>query len=61
MIKTRIISFLAVILFNYTAYSQQDTVFLSLDDALRLAKAQSADALIAKQNFRIELLELPVI
>lgn len=54
MIKARIISFLAVILFTYAAYSQQDTVFLSLDDALRIANAQSAEALIAKQNFRID-------
>jgi outer membrane protein len=37
----------------YNVNAQQDTVFLSLDDALMIARSQSADALIAKQQFRM--------
>lgn len=34
-------------------YAQQDTLYLTLDDALELAKAQSADAMNAKHRFRM--------
>jgi len=37
-----------------SGYSQQDTLVLTLSDALALAQAKSSDALIAKQNFRID-------
>jgi outer membrane protein len=36
-----------------SSFSQGDTVILTLNDALTIARAQSADALIAKQQFRI--------
>jgi outer membrane protein len=36
-----------------SGYSQQDTLVLTLNDALAIAHARSSDALIAKQNFRI--------
>lgn len=42
-----------LILFNYSSFSQDNTMTLTLDDAIRIAKAQSADALIAKQKFRM--------
>jgi len=34
-------------------YAQQDTVYLNLEDALELAKVQSADAMNAKHRFRM--------
>ena len=36
-----------------TLSAQQDTVFLTLEDALNLARTRSADAMIAKNNFRM--------
>lgn len=55
MIKTRVLCISAFILLltGYQAIAQQDTVMLTLEQAMEIAKAQSADALIAKQNFRI--------
>jgi outer membrane protein len=37
----------------FSGYSQSDTLTLTLKEALALAQARSSDALIAKQNFRI--------
>jgi outer membrane protein TolC len=37
----------------FAGYSQVDTLMLTLNDALKMAQARSSDALIAKQNFRI--------
>ncbi len=36
-----------------SSYSQADSALLTLSDALNIARAQSADAMIAKQNFRM--------
>jgi outer membrane protein len=36
-----------------TSYGQQDTVYLTLDEALLIAKTQSYDAMIAKHRFRM--------
>jgi outer membrane protein TolC len=38
----------------FSGYSQSDTLTLTLSDALSLAQTRSSDALIAKQNFRID-------
>jgi outer membrane protein TolC len=40
-----------------SSYSQDQTVVLTLDEALNIARAQSADAMIAKQNFRMNYWE----
>jgi outer membrane protein TolC len=50
---------LAVILFTgiYPALAQTDTVFLTLDEALMIAREQSAEALIAKHRFRMSYWE----
>ncbi len=36
-----------------SGYSQDDTLMLTLNDALAIAQARSSDALIAKHRFRI--------
>jgi outer membrane protein TolC len=43
-----------ILIFNIiTGYSQADSLTLTLNDALDMAQERSSDALIAKQNFRI--------
>jgi outer membrane protein len=49
-----IISFAVILLTSLrVTMAQQDTVMLTLNDALAIARAQSADAMIAKHRFRM--------
>ena len=59
MMRAKIICLLAISLsINIlNSYSQQDTVFLTLDEAMIIARSQSADALIAKHRFRMNYWE----
>lgn len=57
--RLKIIFFAAFILIInlFPGYSQVDTLTLTLNEALDMAQARSSDALIAKQNFRINYWE----
>jgi outer membrane protein TolC len=53
----RCLSVIILIIPVNRSIAQQDTVYLTLEQAMVIAKSQSADALIAKQNFRINYWE----
>jgi outer membrane protein len=59
MMRIKIIMSTAIILMIsiLSSYSQDDTMVLTLDQALTIAKAQSADAMIAKHRFRMNYWE----
>ena len=50
--KILILLIIVINLNNYNSFSQKDTLNLSLDNVLQLAKEQSLDALIAKNSFK---------
>ncbi|MBP6871350.1 MAG: TolC family protein [Bacteroidales bacterium] len=52
--KIKIISFLSIVLlFKIPVFSQEKVVSLTLEEAIMIAKEQSADALIARHRFRM--------
>jgi outer membrane protein TolC len=55
--KTLLILSAILVISVSNLFSQEKTVYLTLDEAIKIAKAQSADALIAKHRFRMNYWE----